>query len=145
MSSLPPGVALPPPPPPPPKSGSGMRACLIAFLVVFLVLAAGVTTVCVLIAKAPGASLAWAASKVRGNAVKAVSADVPPELKAQFETELDAYIEFLREPGNVTSTNSQQAVLPFQQLQQAMSDRKLTAEEIEHFLETSRTARGASK
>ena len=143
MSTLPPGMSAPPPPPPPAASSS-KRGCLIAVVVVLLLGLGGCTCAFYWLSHNSGKAMGWGLDRLRPTAMAAVSADVPADLKQQFETEYDAYAGFVKTPGNITEANGKVVTLPMTHIQQAMADKKLTSEEIEHFLELSRTARGAS-
>jgi hypothetical protein len=136
-----PGMSAPPPAPPADKPSR--RGCLIAVLIAVVVLVMGCGGACFYMAKNPGKMMAWGMSQMKNQAMAVVAPDVPPETRQAFEAEMDAFVEWApsARPGSGTDASAMQA--PFQHLQTAVSDKSITADEIQRFIELSRKARGA--
>lgn len=143
MSTPPPlGMSAPPPPPPPPPSSS-RKGCFIALgvaLVLLLLLCMGG---CIYLARNPGGFTAWGISAAKPAMLQSMASDIPAETRTAFETEYEAYANWLRSATREDFAAKGQAVVaPFQYLQGALQDKSLTADEVNRFVEMAREVRG---
>ena len=145
MSTPPPvGMSAPPPPPPPPSSGK--KGCLIAAAVVVGVLILGCGGFGIWFVTHPTTFLAFGVDKMAQASQQAMAPDVTPEQRQQFTTEMQAYGQWLRTPDAVAQMKSgnQAGMAPFQALQTAMADQKITPEEAQTVIDAARKARSAT-
>jgi hypothetical protein len=135
------------PPPPPPPERSARRGCCIAAVVLLVLAMAGCAGGCALLFFNVGPLMAWAVSQQRAAIEPMLAPEVSEEAKDELWRELSAYADTLRgldmtklqQPGTAESV-----MAPFQYVQQAMSDRSITAEEVQRIIELCRQARGES-
>ena len=149
-SPVPPPPPMSAPPPPPQDAGTkSRRGCLIAVLLVLLLLMAACGGACVYAVRNPGKvagmSLGWG----RDGIISALATSCTDQQKADFTTEFDAYLEFLRgldmAKMQAAGPDAQKLFTPAQFLGEAAKDKQITPDEAARFVELARGARGLAK
>jgi hypothetical protein len=132
-----------PPLPPPPPADSPRRGCLIA-IVVAVVLLLVVTGGCIWLVKSKGKQLMSAMmAKAKPTFEQAMAPEVPPETRTAFSTEYDAYMAYVMNIPKDEHPDPQALQVPFQSLQAAIADKRLTTDEVQTFIDAARKARKA--
>ena len=138
------------PPSIPTETGSkSRRGCLIAVLVVVLLLIAACGGGCVYVMRNPGKfagmSLGWG----REGIIASLATACTEQQKADFTTEYDAYLEFLRgldmAAMQAAGPDAQKLFTPAQFLGEISGDKTITPDEADRFIELARGARSLKK
>jgi hypothetical protein len=137
-------MSAPPPPPPPPSSSK--KGCLIAAAIVVGVLVLLCGGGFVWVATHPTAMVAWGVDKLHQASLATMTAEVTPEMRQEFDTEMTAYSSWLRTPEAMAQMKSgnQAGMAPMQALQSAISDQKFTPDEVQGVIDAARKAHAAT-
>lgn len=140
-----PAMSAPPPVPPVVVKTSSRRGCLIAVLIVVVLLLAACVGGCVWVSMNPTKFLTWGFGKATTAMESAIAPDVPEDVKARFQTEKAAFVEYLNSPAANEALKAGNQAIPqaVQYAAQTIQDKQVTADELEQFITQMRAARGA--
>ena len=138
------------PPSIPTETGTkSRRGCLIAVLIVVLVLMAACGGGCVYMMTNPGKFAAMPLAWGREGIIASLATSCTEQQKADFTTEFDAYVEFLRGMDmaamKAVGPDAQKLFTPAQFVSEISRDKTISPDEVDRFVELARGARSLKK